>query len=340
MTKIARYLPVVPAAALVLSCAAADPHLGQIQAPVGDVLSMHDPVMIAEGRSFYVYGTGLGRRLPLTARRSDDLVTWEEMPAPFEMPAWATKQVPGAKGFWAPDIAKVGARYRLYYSISTFGSKHSAIGLATSASLDPASPDYGWRDEGLVVASSDADNHNAIDPNFVIDRNGRHWLSFGSFWGGLKLVELDSSTGKPLPGARLIAIAERNGEHSYAIEAPFIFEREGWYYLIVSFDHCCRGSDSTYRLAIGRSRTIYGPYLDSSGVSMLNGGGDILIEAASNDRFRGPGHAGHYRDGSGRDLLVFHAYDSANKGRPTLRIAELSWDANGWPTASNPKDEF
>jgi len=339
MAKFARYLQIVPAAALLLSCAAADTHLGQSQPLSGDFRSMHDPVMIAERGAYYVFGTGLGGRLPLTLRRSDDLIFWEELPTPFQMPSWTTEQVPGAKGFWAPDIAKVDGRYRLYYSVSTFGSKHSAIGLATSASLDPASPDYGWRDEGLVVASGDADNHNAIDPNFVIDRDGRHWLSFGSFWGGLKLVELDRATGKPLPGAPLIPIAERDGEHNYAVEAPFIFEREGWYYLIVSFDHCCRGAKSTYRLAIGRSQHIEGPYLDSWGISMLDGGGDILIEAAESDRFRGPGHAGQFRDADGRDLLVFHAYDSATEGRPTLRITELSWSANGWPTASIVRDE-
>lgn len=299
----------------------------------GDVAKVHDPVLIYENGRYYSYSTGLDGRKPLSARSSIDLVTWNELPAPFPMPDWTTQRIPGAKGFWAPDIAKVDGRYRLYYSVSTFGSKRSAIGLASSPTLDPASPDYEWRDEGLVTASGDADNFNAIDPNFVVDREGRHWLSFGSFWGGIKLIELDKASGKPLEDAPLITLAQRGGEHNHAIEAPFLFERDGWYYLIVSFDHCCRGSRSDYRMVIGRSRDITGPYFDRQGDAMRDGGGTSLIQAAEGDRFRGPGHAGHYRTETGRDLLVYHAYDSARKARPTLRIAELVWSRDGWPEA-------
>jgi len=340
MKEQARYAAIVLTAALLSGCAAVEPGGPTPEGPsrlqlTGDFAPAHDPVMMRGDGSFYIYSTGLGGRMPLMARRSSDLLDWEPLPSPITaIPAWAREKVPGATGFWAPDIAKVNARYRLYYSVSTFGSRNSAIGLATSASLDPASPDYGWRDEGMVVASSEAVDYNAIDPNFIIDADGRHWLSFGSFWGGLKIVELDPATGKPLPDAELVPIARRDAEHGWSIEAPFIIGHGGWYYLIVSFDHCCRGAKSTYKLAMGRSRKITGPYVDRDGRAMMDAGGTILLAAKPGDRFQGTGHAGHYRTGDGRDILVYHAYDTENKGRATLRIAQLDWDRDGWPQVS------
>lgn len=331
--RIFRDLVMLLTAALAISCASADDRAVTTSLELaGDILPAHDPVLIREGGTYYSFSTGLGDRLPLMARASDDLKTWRPLPSPLAtVPDWAKAVVPGSKGFWAPDIAKVNGRYRLYYSISTFGSRSSAIGLATSASLDPHSPDYRWQDEGLVVSSSDVDEFNAIDANFFADDDGRHWLSFGSFWGGLKLVELDTVTGKPLPDAPFIAIARRGGDANYAVEAPFIVARDDHYYLIVSFDHCCRGAKSDYKLAVGRADAITGPYLDRSGVPMMQGGGTILVEAAPDDRFQGPGHAGYLRDSDGTEYLIHHAYDRENRGRPALRLEKLRWDADGWP---------
>lgn len=328
----APHFPIISAAALLLGCAAAGTQQSEPAGLTDDYAPAHDPVMMREGSRYYVYSTGLGRRGPLMARSSSDLHFWRPLPSPITaVPAWAREAVPGVKEFWAPDIAKVSGRYRLYYSVSTFGSRRSAIGLATSASLDPASLDYGWRDEGLVIASSDKDNFNAIDPNFAVDDDGHQWLAFGSFWGGLKLVELDPQTGKPAPGAELISLARRDAAHNHAIEAPLIVEHGGWYFLIASFDYCCRGVRSDYKLAMGRSRSITGPYRDRDGQAMTDGGGSILLQAREGDRFRGPGHAGHYHTGDGLDLLVYHAYDAENDGRATLRIAQLEWNEDGWP---------
>lgn len=293
--------------------------------------TIHDPVLIAQDDTFYLYSTGSPEHGPLKAHRSQELADWTSLSAPFALPEWTKAAVPGAQGAWAPDISRYEGGYRLYYSVSTFGSQVSAIGLATSPTLDPDSPDYRWTDRGLVVSSKVGDNYNAIDPNFVTDREGRAWLSFGSFWGGLMLVELDSATGLPVVGAEITNIASRPDDPENAIEAPFIFEREGWYYLLASFDRCCNGVNSTYKTVIGRSRDIDGAYLDRDGRSMLDGGGTILAAADPSDRFQGPGHPGHLRDAEGRDLLVFHAYDADAGGRPTLRIAELVWEA-GWPS--------
>ena len=304
--------------------------------PVSDANSpeplatIHDPVLMQEDGAYYLYSTGSRDHGPLRAHRSTDLANWTDLPAPFALPEWTTEAVPGARGAWAPDISRYDGGYRLYYSVSTFGSQISAMGLATSATLDPEAPDYAWTDHGPVVTSTRGDPYNAIDPNFVTDRDGRAWLSFGSFWGGLMLVELDPATGLRKPGAAINNIARRPDNAENAIEAPFIFERDGWYYLLASFDRCCSGVESTYKTVIGRSQEITGPYVDQGGRSMLEGGGTIIASAEPGDRFQGPGHPGHFRDSEGRDILVFHAYDANHDGRPTLRIAELVWN-EGWP---------
>jgi arabinan endo-1,5-alpha-L-arabinosidase len=305
----------------------------------GDLSPVHDPVIAREGDRYYLFSTGLGegRGRLLASRVSDNLTHWTEAGPVFRhLPAWAQRAVPGVKNLWAPDIALVNGRWRLYYSVSTFGSNRSAIGLATSATLNPSSPNYGWRDEGLVLMSTERDSYNAIDPNFIQDRNGRHWLSLGSFWTGLKLFQLDPATGKPAdPEARPYAIAQRLAPAGApaAVEAPFIIDHGGWYWLLASYDYCCKGAASTYYTVVGRSKTINGPYEGRDGSSMLEGGGTVLLRAdlPEKQRFRGPGHPGAFRDRQGQWHIVYHAYDRQNKGAPTLRIAPIRWDAEGWP---------
>nr|WP_244501478.1 arabinan endo-1,5-alpha-L-arabinosidase [Sphingomonas gellani] len=307
----------------------------------GDIRPVHDPVIIREGGTYHVFSTGIGTggQAILSARVSNDLVHWQRGTAPFErLPDWATRLIPGATNMWAPDISFVAGRYRLYYAVSTFGSNRSAVGLATSPTLDPAAPGYGWRDEGLVVTSAPGDDYNAIDPAFFADAQGRHWLALGSFWTGLKLFALDPATGKLLhPGEKPRALASRPvpaGAPSI-VEAPFLFAHGGWYWLLASYDYCCKGVNSTYYTVIGRSKSIEGPYRGRDGSSMLAGGGTILLRAdlQEKQRFRGPGHPGHVRDTDGTDYVVYHAYDRDTNGAPTLRIVPLRWGTDGWPTA-------
>lgn len=308
----------------------------------GDIAPVHDPVMIREGGIYHLYSTGIGAEGQgiVSSRTSPDLVHWQRAAAPFDrLPPWAVAAIPGATNMWAPDIVRVNGRFRLYYAVSTFGSNRSAIGLATSATLDPAAPGYGWRDEGMVLMSTPVDDFNAIDPAFFADADGRHWLSFGSFWTGLKLVELDPATGKPLhPRERPRALATRPvpaGAPSI-VEAPFILAHGGYHWLLASYDYCCKGVNSTYYTVAGRARSVEGPYLGRDGSSMLAGGGTILLRAdlQEKQRYRGPGHPGHLRDADGTDYVVYHAYDREAKGAPTLRIAPLRWGADGWPVAS------
>ncbi len=309
--------------------------------PAGDVIPVHDPVLIREGKTWHVFSTGLGEGPHglIAHRTSGDLATWTKAAAPFDkLPEWAVKTIPDASNLWAPDISFVNGRYRLYYSVSTFGSNRSAIGLATNATLDPAAPGYGWRDEGLVVQSRPGDDFNAIDPAFLGDADGRHWLSLGSFWTGLKIFELDPRTGKRLrPDEKPRSIATRPvpaGAPSI-VEAPYIFAHGGYYWLIASYDYCCKGVNSTYYSVIARSKTVEGPYLGKDGSSMLEGGGTILLRAdlQEKERFRGPGHAGHFRAADGTDYIVYHAYDREKRGAPMLRIGMLHWQPDGWPVA-------
>ncbi|RYF05213.1 MAG: arabinan endo-1,5-alpha-L-arabinosidase, partial [Oxalobacteraceae bacterium] len=171
----------------------------------GDIVPTHDPVLVKEKGVYYVFGTGI------TLKTSPDLIHWTAQAPPLaRVPEWGLQAVPGTKDMWAPDVSFFNGRWHLYYALSTFGSNQSAVGLFTSATLDAKAPDYGWRDEGLVVMSHHNNNYNAIDPNHFIDSDGRHWLTLGSFWGGIKLFALNPKTGKLLvPGAKPIALARR-----------------------------------------------------------------------------------------------------------------------------------
>ena len=299
---------------------------------------LHDPVIIREGATWHVFGSGgwWGKPGP-SWRTSTDLRSWRDNGSPFDaLPAWTRAAVPGARDMWAPDIHYVDGLFRLYYSVSTGGSMRSVTGFATSPTLDRARADYGWTDHGLVIESFAGGTYNVIDANFVVDFAGDHWLAFGSYWSGIKLVQLDRRTGKPKPGAKLHDIAYRPAPSSgdNPIEGAFILPRDGWYYLFASYDYCCKKEQSNYYVAVGRSRAITGPYVGRDGKAMMDGYGTGVIAERpwASTNWRGPGHCGLYQDG-GRTLAVYHAYDVAHAARPTLRLAELTWDAQGWPAA-------
>lgn len=297
----------------------------------GDTWPVHDPCIIREGGLYHLFCTSQmhdGKGL-IAWRTSPDLVTWtlkgSVMPA---FPDWVTQAVPGTRGAWAPDISYESGRFRLYYAASTFGKNGSVIGLATTPTLDTTRPDFGWKDEGLVIASQPGDDYNAIDPNLVRDADGGQWLVFGSFWGGLKMTRLDPATGKPIDARALVSGAQRP-EKPDAVEGAFLIRRGSDYYLFASYDFCCRGVNSTYYTVVGRSKSVTGPFVDRDGKSMLAGGGTVVLSAS--DRWKGPGHCAVLQD-TDADYIVYHAYDADNNGRPTLRINRLDW-RDGWPVA-------
>ena len=299
---------------------------------------VHDPVMAYEDSTYYIYATGIG----IQQMTSKDRQTWTVKPEPVMtvIPQWARDSVPGFTAHvWAPDVIRWHGYWWMAYSCSTFGKNGSAIGLLKNRSLSfPV-----WSDEGCIVTSrAGRDNWNAIDPNFVIDENDRPWLVWGSFWDGIQLARLDT-TMHIAPGEHPRTIARRydpaakhrddNPTSKYAgpnaIEAPFIFHHGGYYYLFVSWDYCCRGAKSNYRVAVGSSRQVEGPYLDRDGKDMLLGGGTLFLEG-DKQQYEAAGHCAVYHM-DGEDVFICHGYSIAHKGASVLIQKPVKWTADGWP---------
>ena len=299
---------------------------------------VHDPVMAKEDGVYHIFATGMG----IQRMTSKDRKNWQvkAMPVMTVIPKWTRDSVPGFdKHVWAPDIIRWHNKWWLAYSCSTFGKNGSAIGLLSAAKLD--SPI--WNDEGCIVASREnRDNWNAIDPNFVIDDNDTPWMVWGSFWDGIQIVRLDTTMHvakgeKPRTLARRYApgttTAEPNPTSAHAgtnaIEAPFVMKHQGYYYLFVSWDYCCRGSKSNYRVAVGRSKNVDGPYLDKRSNDMLNGGGTVLLEG-DKKQYEATGHCAAYSI-DGKDIFICHGYSTEMKGAPVLIQREIRWTDDGLP---------
>jgi len=284
---------------------------------------IHDPsTILKRDDRYWCFSTGMG----VQSLHSSDLKHWCLAPPVFERPPdWVEAVVPGHRGyFWAPDLIEWNGRFLLYYSVSAFGKRTSAIALATSPTLDPAAKDYRWSDQGIVIQTGEDDDFNAIDPGVVATPEGELWLVFGSFWSGIKLIQLDPHTGKRLsPDSPMYSLA-----HKEQIEAPAIYFHDGYYWLFVNWGYCCRGVRSTYNIRVGRSRSVTGPYLDREGVEMLEGGGTFVLD--SQGAAIGPGHAGLFQH-DGQSMLSYHYYSRDHRGRPRLGVSPLRWDDQGWP---------
>jgi arabinan endo-1,5-alpha-L-arabinosidase len=304
-------------------------------------LAVHDPAVIKANDVYYIFATG-GRRgrgiLPIHTSR--DLRHWERAGFAFDgLPDWAAREIPRARNAWAPDISFFNNKYHLYYSVSSFGVNESAIGLATNQTLDRANPQFKWIDQGLVLRSRPGqDDFNAIDPNLVIEDADNAWLTWGSFWGGIMMRRVDPQTGKlASEDTTLYRLAVRARKDSNqttsaerAIEAPFIVRRGDHWYLFVSWDFCCRGARSNYKVVVGRATNVTGPYVDKAGKEMSDGGGTLLLEAAT-EHWRGAGHPAVFHE-NGTDYLLFHAY-SADSGRSRLHISTIAWE-DSWPSVA------
>lgn len=298
-----------------------------------EAIRLHDPHIIKHEDACYIFSTGR-RGHVIQTFRSQDLYNWEAVEDVFStLPSWIKEEIPRCRSLWAPDVHFINGRYCVYYSASSFGSQRSLIGLVTNQSLDPADPNYLWIDEGKVIASRPGMAFNAIDAGLVTDQEGRVWMSLGSHWDGIKMFELDPATGKALHDPpRIISLARRE-TGSHAIEAPCIIYRRGFYYLFVSFDQCCRGVQSTYKIMVGRSRSVTGPYVAAEGKAMLEGGGTLVL--AGNERFKGPGHNSVLLT-DGQDYLVYHTYDKERRGRSVLQIRAIQWQEDGWLSVDEP----
>lgn len=293
------------------------------------LIGVHDPsTIVKEGNKYWIFATGQG----VYSMYSTDLVNWTPGPRAVFVnnvyPSWINTKVPGFAGnFWAPECIFMNGKYYLYYSCSTFGSKVSAIGLATNVTLDPTSPNYNWVDEGEVVSSNGSSAANAIDPAVYRDASNNVWFTYGSFFGGIRILQLNATTGKPLNGTSTQQFAVANGD----VEAAYVKQRGSFYYLFINRGACCRGVNSTYYIQVGRSTSPTGPFLDQNGVDLNNNGGTLVLNVSG--RYTGPGHAGVFEE-NGVSYFSHHYYDFDDNGAPKLGIAKLTWDATDWPIVS------
>ena len=285
----------------------------EAEAQVGEPF-IHDPSTIAlcDGK-YYTFGTGEG------GIWSEDGWTWQ---------GGAVRPGRGA----APDVLKIGDRYLVAYSATgggLGGSHRGDVLTMWNKTLDPKSPDFKYTEPVVVASSLDDEDCDAIDAGLLLDpTTGRLWLSYGTYFGFIRLVELDPKTGKRMEGNEPVNIA-------IDCEATDLIYRNGWYYLLGTHGTCCDGPNSTYNIVVGRSRKITGPYVDNVGREMLQGGGKMVI--AANNLKTGPGHFGRYIEEEGVEKMSFHyESDFRQGGRSVLAIRPLLWK-NDWPVAG---DEF
>ena len=271
---------------------------------------IHDPstIMECDGK-YYTFGTGGGGLI------SEDGWTWN---------GGGVRPGGGA----APDAIKIGDRYLIAYSATGggLGGGHAGRVLTMwNKTLDPNSPGFAYTEPIEVAHSLDDEDCDAIDAGLLLDpTTGRLWLTYGTYFGFIRIVELDPKTGKRVEGNEPVDIA-------IDCEATDLMYRNGWYYLLGTHGTCCDGPNSTYNIVVGRSRNVTGPYLDNMGRDMLKGGGKMVI--AAGDRKTGPGHFGRYIEDDGLEKISFHyEADFDQGGRSVLAIRPLLWK-NDWPVA-------
>ena len=276
-------------------------------------VQIHDPSTIIQcDGKYYTFGTG-GSCLV-----SYDGWTWQRGVAP-------------ARRGMAPDIIHLGDRYCLYVAANIGAQPKAAINLIWSRTLDANSPDYKWEEAGVVASSDGTEDCNAIDPGVFLDPvEKKLWMVYGSYFGFIRLVQLDSKTGMRDPASEPLNIAIN-------CEASDLIYNDGWYYLLATHGSCCRGADSGYNIRVGRARSVFGPYLDHTGLDMIQGGGKLFL--GSGGRVIGPGHFGLLRLDNGVQKFSCHyEADLDRGGASVLDIRPLLWK-DGWPVVGENLNE-
>lgn len=303
----------------------------------GDTLPVLDPSIIRQGSTYYAFSTdvaGFPTAGDLPIHCSQDKVNWIACGRVFPagIPAWVKAKVPGVIGLWAPDVSYFNGEYHLYYNGSQLHTQQTVIGLVTNATLDPADPNYNWVDRGMVLASNPGDDFNALDPTILVDSDGSVWLTYGSYWTGIKQRQVDPSTGMLLASNPIrYDLATRPGVPNNPIEGASLVRHGGYYYLFVSVDYCCESdvAANDYKQAVGRSTSPHGPFVDEDGTPMMDGGGTVLIQGDSD--WSAPGGGTAYIDDVNEDsLIIFHAHNLAKSGHPYQWIKKLEW-VGDWP---------
>src|SRR6478736_898664 len=269
---------------------------------------IHDPATVVEDNGkYYTFGTGSGGLI------SEDGWTWN---------GGGVRPGGGA----APDAIKIGDRFLVVYGATGGGGNHKgAIMSMWNKTLDPKSPDFKYSDPIIVATSDGYEDSDAIDPSLMLDpTTGRLWLTYGTYFGFIRLVELDPKTGKRVAGNKPVNVA-------IVCEASALMYHEGWYYLLGTHATCCAGPNSTYNIVVGRSKSVTGPYVDNVGRTMLEGGGKMV--ASTDGRLIGPGHFGRIIIENGIEKMSFHwEADLDQGGSSVLGILPVVW-RNGWPVA-------
>jgi len=290
---------------------------------------IHDPsTIVKDNGRYFVFGTRPG----INVKSSSDMIHWSNEAPVFDRTIEREKAVaPGFDGYiWAPDVIRVNGRFLLYYSVSAWGKQTSAIELATNAALDPSAKNFQWHDAGEVIHSTNGYAYNTIDPSAFLDTDGRLWLAFGSYWQGIYLTELDPQTGL----RKSANVPPQQLAWNHSIEASCLTRHDKYYYLFVNWGQCCKGTNSTYEVRVGRAEKVTGPYRDRDGNDLATGGGSPFLQ--SSGRFIGPGHIGIMDDGStnGVTRFSYHYYDADTRGRSRLAIGKIDW-SGGWPVPVN-----
>src|SRR5690625_3769158 len=302
-------------------------------------LNGHDPSIFKDDDIYYTVSTDatvVGEPAPgIQMRKSSVLINWEYLGIVLDEVPDDAYEWTNATELCAPDLIKMNDKYYMYYSASTFGSNQSWIGLLTSDQIDGP-----WENEGLVIKSEAGDEHNAIDPAVLLDRDGAPWMVYGSFFGGIYILELDAETGKPLEEGLGTLVVERNESVDNAVEGPYIIfnEEEDQYYLFVSYDSL----SADYNIRVARSEQIDGPYIDYVGNNMTDTDifpyevGTKLIGSyrfGDEDGWIAPGHNSVLND-DGEFYLIHHARGEQDPNWPYLHVRRILWSDDGWPLVS------
>ncbi|TCO46142.1 glycosyl hydrolase family 43 [Kribbella antiqua] len=298
-----------------------------------------DPSMI-QGRDGYWYAYATSD--PLVANgpfglmhmaRTKDFSSWEYLGTVFNdqtKPAWAAS----GSFFWAPDIRYFGGRYVMYFTVTDTlanAGGDPAIGVATAPT--PAGP-WTATDGPVVTPKPDGNGgyFGTIDPAMLTAADGKRYLYYGGFYGGLAVTELSADGLHAVGSPTQVTVGDR-------YEGSYVVYRDGWYYLTGSSMNCCAGPTTGYSVFGGRSRSPRGPFLDASGASMNESrvGGTTVITQNGN-KWIGPGHHAFITDAAGQDHIVYHAIDRGTPwltdpfgiNRRPMLIDRIDW-IDGWP---------
>ncbi|PWJ36875.1 family 43 glycosylhydrolase [Fibrobacter succinogenes] len=296
----------------------------------------HDPSMIRFEDGYALMSTNNNLQL----WTSEDAYTWRDHKSTVsKIPQWAYTYAPTTEGIWAPDIYYMNGEYRVYYCVSVFGKRTSAIGYQSTKSIMPGTTGYGWTDHGHVFHTVASDKYNAIDADVVRDTEGNYWMAFGSFGLGIQLIKLDAKTGYQASDDKTVYnIARRTSKASNgAEEGPSLIEHGGQYFLFTAWDICCQQGanieQTTYKTAYGRADKVTGPYKDRAGYDMANGGGTILMERYG--RYVGPGGGEAFQD-LNRVRFVHHYYDLNGDKYNHIHIRDVVFTDDNWAEMGQP----